>query len=98
VNASVKYTLGRVGLFLVVLAALLPVPVSLLVKLMIAVLVSALLAYFLLRGWRDEMAASLAAGAQRRRAEKDRLRAALAGEDRPAGERADGGSAKPSGT
>jgi hypothetical protein len=98
VNASVKYTLGRIGLFLVVLAALLPVPVSLLVKLMIAVLVSALLAYFLLRGWRDEMAAGLAAGAQRRRAEKDRLRAALAGEDRPAGGHADGGSAKASGT
>jgi hypothetical protein len=104
VNASVKYTLGRIGLFLVVLAALLPVPVSLLVKLMIAVLVSALLAYFLLRGWRDEMAAGLAAGAQRRRAEKDRLRAALAGEDgsagtdRPTGERADEGSAKAGGT
>ena len=70
-NASLKYTLGRIGLFLVVLAALLPVPVSLLLKLMIAVLVSALLAYFLLRGWRDEMAASLAEGAQRRRAEKE---------------------------
>ena len=96
-NASVKYTLGRVGLFLVVLATLLPVPVSLLLKLMIAVLVSALLAYFLLRTWRDEMAASLAEGARRRRAEKEHLRAALAGENRP-GEPTAGGSAKPSGT
>jgi hypothetical protein len=93
VNAPVKYTLGRIGLFLVVLAALLPVPMSLLLKLMIAVLVSALLAFFLLRGWRDEMAASLAAGAQRRRAEKERLRAALAGEDP-----VDEGSTKPGGT
>ena len=89
-NPSVKYTLGRIGLFLVVLAALLPVPVSLLLKLMIAVLVSALLAFFLLRGWRDEMAASLARGAQRRRAEKERLRAALAGDDQPANPRAEG--------
>jgi hypothetical protein len=92
VNASVKYTLGRIGLFLAVLAALLPVPMSLLLKLMTAVLVSALLAFFLLRGWRDEMAASLAAGARRRRAEKERLRAALAGDDP-----ADEGSARPSG-
>jgi len=83
VNASLKYTLGRLGLFLVVLAALLPVPMNLLVKLMIAVLVSALLSFFLLRGWRDEMAASLAAAAQRRREQRERLRAALAGEDDP---------------
>ena len=82
-NASLKYTLGRLGLFLVVLAALLPVPMNLLVKLMIAVLVSALLSFFLLRGWRDEMAASLAAAAQRRREQRERLRAALAGEDDP---------------
>jgi hypothetical protein len=80
-RASVKYTLGRLGLFLAVLGALLPVPMNLFLKLMVAVLVSAGLAFFLLRGWRDEMAAGLASAAARRRAEKERLRAALAGED-----------------
>ncbi len=85
-NVSIKYTLGRIGLFLAVFAGLLPVPIHPLLKLMVAVLVSALLAYLLLRGWRDEMAASLAAAAQRRRAEKERLRAALAGEDAPGGD------------
>jgi hypothetical protein len=85
-SPSVKYTLGRLGLFLAVLGALLPVPMNLLLKLMVAVLVSAVLAFFLLRGWRDEMAASLAAAADRRRADKERLRAALAGDDTPAGD------------
>jgi hypothetical protein len=81
VNASVKYTLGRIGLFLAVLGALLPVPMNLFLKLMVALLFSAALAFLLLRGWRDEMAADLAAAAQRRKAEKERLRAALAGDD-----------------
>jgi len=85
VNATVKYTLARIGLFLAVFVVLLPVPMNILLKLMIAVLVSAGLAYLLLRGWRDEMATSLAAAAERRKVEKERLRAALAGDDRPAG-------------
>lgn len=80
-NAYVKYTLGRIGLFLAVFAALWPVPMNLLLKLMLAVLASAGMAYFLLRRWRDEMAGNLAAAAQRRQREKERLRAALAGED-----------------
>jgi hypothetical protein len=82
-SPTVKYTLGRIGLFLAVVAALLPVRMHLLLKLMIAVLISAVLAFFLLRQWRDEMAESLASAAQRRKAEKERLRAALAGEDEP---------------
>jgi hypothetical protein len=85
-NPSVKYTLGRLGLFLAVFGALWPVPLHPLVKLMIAVLVSAVLALFLLRGWRDEMAESLAASARRRRAERERLRAALAGDDTTSGD------------
>jgi len=80
----VKYTLGRVGLFLLVFLVLWPVDLNVLVKLMIALLVSAALSFFLLRGWRDEMAGRLASAAQRRRAERDRLRAALAGEDEDA--------------
>ncbi|HYN92867.1 MAG TPA: DUF4229 domain-containing protein, partial [Pilimelia sp.] len=46
---------------------------------------SAGLALVLLRGWRDEAALALAAAADRRRAERERLRSALAGEDRQAG-------------
>jgi hypothetical protein len=80
-SASVKYTLARIGLFLAVFGALLPVPMNLFLKLMAAVLVSAGLAFLLLRGWRDEMAESLAAASARRKAEKERLRSALAGED-----------------
>jgi len=81
VSPAVKYTLGRIGLFLVVLALLLPVPLNFLVKAMIALIASAAFSYFLLSRWREQMAEQLAGNAQRRRAEKDRLRAALAGDE-----------------
>ena len=51
-----KYTLGRIGLFVVVFAALLPVPMNIWIKLMVAIVFSAGLAFFLFRRWRDEMA------------------------------------------
>ena len=50
-------------------------------KLMLALIFSATLSFFLLRGLRDEMAEEMAEAAERRRAEKERLRSALAGED-----------------
>ena len=84
-NPTVKYTLGRIALFVVVLLALWPVDLDLLLKLMLAVLFSAALAFFLLRGWRDEMAQQLAEAADRRRREKQRLQAALAGEEHSEG-------------
>ncbi len=80
-SPAVKYTLGRLGLFVVVLALLLPVPLNFLVKAMIALIASAAFSYFLLAKWREEMAEQLGSAAQRRRAEKDRLRAALAGDE-----------------
>ncbi|GAB1644576.1 DUF4229 domain-containing protein [Krasilnikovia sp. MM14-A1259] len=80
-SPSVKYTLGRLGLFVVVFVLLLPVPLNLLVKAMIALVASAGFAYFLLARWRNEMAEQLAGAADRRRAEKTRLRAALAGDE-----------------
>ncbi|WP_018222438.1 DUF4229 domain-containing protein [Salinispora pacifica] len=80
-SAAVKYTLGRIGLFVVVLAALWFVELNLFIKLMVALIFSAALAFFLLRPWREEMAEEMAAAAERRRAEKERLRSALAGED-----------------
>ncbi|MGC9668258.1 DUF4229 domain-containing protein [Planosporangium sp. 12N6] len=78
-----KYSLARVGLFVVVAAILvaIPVQVNILLKLMVAVIVSALLALFLLRGMRDQVAEHMAGTARRRADEKARLRAALAGDD-----------------
>ncbi len=58
-------------------------------KLMLALVFSAALSFFLLRGWRDEMAGEMADAAERRRTEKERLRSALAGDDQPAADRTD---------
>lgn len=80
-SAAAKYTLGRLGLFLVVLLVLLPLPLNILVKAMIALVASAGFSYFLLAKWRNEMAERLGAAAQRRSAEKSRLRSALAGDE-----------------
>ncbi|WP_205862247.1 DUF4229 domain-containing protein [Planosporangium thailandense] len=78
-----KYSFARVGLFVVVAAILiaLPIPLNPLLKLMIAIIISALLALVLLRGMRDQVAAQMAGAAQRRSDEKARLRAALSGDD-----------------
>ncbi|SCL37781.1 Protein of unknown function [Micromonospora pallida] len=80
-SAGVKYTLGRIGLFVVVLLALWPVGLNVYLKLMLALAFSAGLSFFFLRGWRDEMAEDMAVTADRRRTEKERLRSALAGDD-----------------
>ncbi|SCL17059.1 Protein of unknown function [Micromonospora rhizosphaerae] len=82
-SAAVKYTLGRIGLFVLVLAALWPIEMNIFLRLMLALAFSAALSFFLLRGWRDEMAGEMAESAERRRAEKERLRSALAGEEQP---------------
>ncbi|MFI6261607.1 DUF4229 domain-containing protein [Micromonospora sp. NPDC051006] len=82
-SASVKYTLGRIGLFVLVLAALWLVDMNLFLRLMLALVFSAALSFFLLKGWRDEMAGEMAGAAERRRSEKERLRSALAGDDQP---------------
>jgi cytochrome c-type biogenesis protein CcmH/NrfG len=84
----VKYTLGRLGMFVVLLAVLLPIPYpeNFFVKAMIALFASAGLSYVLMGRWRTEMAEQLASVADRRRAEKDRLRAALAGDETAAAE------------
>jgi Protein of unknown function (DUF4229) len=82
VNPLVKYTLGRAGLFLAALLVLLPIPqLGIMVKLLVAVVLSFALSWFLLRGWQDELSRYLAVRAEERRAEKERLRATLAGED-----------------
>ncbi|GHJ50578.1 hypothetical protein Cs7R123_79200 [Catellatospora sp. TT07R-123] len=84
-SAAVKYTLARLGLFLAVFAALWFVPViSLPVKLMIAIVVSAAAGWFLLRNLRDDVSAQVEGAVDRRREQKEHLRAALAGDDVPA--------------
>lgn len=81
---AVKYTLGRLGLFVLVAVALLPVGLNLYLTLMVALLVSMALSYVLLRRWRDELAAQIGEAARQRQERKNQLRAALAGEDQPA--------------
>jgi Protein of unknown function (DUF4229) len=82
-SPMLKYSFARVGLFVVVAAILIaiPFPINPLIKLMLAVIVSALLSLFLLRGMRDQVADQLAGAAQRRAEEKERLRSALAGDE-----------------
>ena len=85
-NPVAKYTLGRLGLFalcaLVLLAV--PVPVNVFIKLMVALLASIALQFVLLRSWRREMIGYLDGAIARRRDEREKLRAALAGEDEDA--------------
>jgi hypothetical protein len=80
-SPAIKYTFGRVGLFVLFFLLLMPVPLNFLVRAMIALVVSAILSIFLLRRWRNEMAEVISTAAGRRAAEKDRLRAALAGDE-----------------
>ncbi|BBH65654.1 hypothetical protein ACTI_23390 [Actinoplanes sp. OR16] len=83
-SPAVKYTLGRLGLFVGSFVVLLPVPLNILVKAMVAFVASAALSFLLLRKWRDEMAEQLGSIAAKRTAEKDRLRSALAGDEEAA--------------
>jgi hypothetical protein len=83
-NPIVKYSLARIVLFAVCVGLVfVPDELNPLLKLLIALLVSAAASFVLLRAWRNELAEQLSVGSQRRRAEKERLRAALAGEDEP---------------
>ncbi|WP_239152394.1 DUF4229 domain-containing protein [Virgisporangium aurantiacum] len=78
-----KYTIARLGLFIVAAAVLLVVPIELnpFLKLGIALIASAILSFFLLRKLRDDVANQLADGARQRADRKEKLRSALAGDD-----------------
>jgi hypothetical protein len=81
-NPVVKYTLARVVLFAVCVGLVsLPADMTYLLKVLIALLVSSAASFFLLRQWRDEVAEYLSVASRRRMDQKERLRAALAGED-----------------
>ena len=56
-------------------------PIDLLVKLMIAVIASFGLQFVVLRRWRDEMIGQVDRAVTRRKAERAKLRSALAGEE-----------------
>ena len=83
-SPAIKYTLGRIGLFVVILALLSFLPLNILVTGMLAIVLSAVASYFLLAKWRNEMNEQLAGAVARRSAEKQRLRAALAGDEEAA--------------
>jgi hypothetical protein len=78
-----KYTLARVGIFVVVAAALffVPAPIDPLLRLLIALLISAVLSYFVLGRLRNQVGVQVAGVVQRRAERKERLRSALAGDD-----------------
>ncbi len=82
-NPMMKYTIARLGLFIVSAAVLLVVPIELnpFLKLGIALIASAILSFFLLRKLRDDVANQLADGARDRADRKEKLRSALAGEE-----------------
>lgn len=88
----VKYSLARLGLFVIAAVALLfiPVPIDPLLKLMIALLVSALAGYLLLSRMRVQVGEQMAASMERRAGRKERLRSALAGDDDKEGDKQDG--------
>ena len=87
IPAATKFTLGRVGLFLAFFLVMLVVPVplsadtALLVRLMVAAVGSAVASWFLLAGWRGDMAVSIERSMSARRTDRENLRAALAGDD-----------------
>jgi cytoskeletal protein RodZ len=84
VNPAVKYTLGRIGLFIAALLVLLPFTmISFLLKLVLALLISSALSWFVLRGWREQYSLQLQNAVEKRKADKDKLRSALAGDDEP---------------
>lgn len=95
-SPGLKYTLARFGIFVactVPAVLLLPRGLDLLPRILIGAVLSAIVSFAVLRRWRDEMAEQIATGMQTRRAEKERLRSALSGDDEPAAEPARDASA-----
>lgn len=80
-SPAIKYTLGRVGLFVVFAAALLPLHLNLFLDLMIALILSMVVSFFLLKRWREQLSGDIAEHMENRRVEKERLRTALSGDD-----------------
>ena len=59
-NPALKYTLGRIGLFVAAFLVLLPIPIdNIFLKLVLALIVSSALSWFVLRGWREQYSLQL---------------------------------------
>lgn len=83
VAPGIKYSLGRVGLFVAIaipVVLLTPKDMNFFLKLMIAAVLSSAIGIVALRQWRGEVANQVEASMAKRAAEKAKLRAALAGE------------------
>jgi Protein of unknown function (DUF4229) len=81
-NPALKYTLARILLFVVCVGLVsLPAGMDYLLRLLIALVVSAAASFFFLRQWREQLAEQLSNASRRRVDEKERLRSALAGDD-----------------
>jgi hypothetical protein len=86
-NPMMKYTLGRVGLFVAaaVILLLLPIPLDFFLRLLLALVISMVAQFWLLRRWRADMIAYVDGAMGKRKEDKARLRAALSGEDESPG-------------
>jgi hypothetical protein len=77
------YTAARLALVAVVTAVLVLFKIPLLVALAVAVVVAFPLSMLLLRGLNQRVTAAMAVRGEARRAERDKLRAQLRGEENP---------------
>jgi hypothetical protein len=77
----VKYTLARVGMWVVLTVLLNLILHDAFLSALIAAVATVPASFFLLRKWRNEVAATLETSISKRRAEKEKLRSALAGDD-----------------
>lgn len=80
-SPAVLYSLGRLGCFLVVAAVLFAVGFRSWLLVLAALVLSAPLSFFLLRGVRSSWGVQLEERMARRKAEKERLRATLRGDE-----------------
>lgn len=80
-NPAVKYFAARIGMFAAIFLVLLPTPLDPLLCAMIALLASFALSFVVFGKWRREMIDDVDHKASRRKAEKEKLRKELAGED-----------------
>jgi hypothetical protein len=87
-NPMLKYTLARLGLFVAVagIALVLPVPVNVYIRLAAALLISAGLGIWVLKGMREDVNVYVAEMVQKRKESREQLRAALNGEETPQGQ------------
>jgi hypothetical protein len=75
------YTAARVGIVVVIAAVLVLVKIPLLVALAVAVVAAFPLSMLLLKGLNQRVAAGMSVRGEARRAERDRLRSELRGEE-----------------